>query len=350
MTTLAERADRRGVAATDPGRTPGPGRSRSRRGVLGALVLLLAAAAASVLVGSLPVPPAAVLDPSHPLHPVTEARIDRTVLGVVVGVALGVAGACLQGLTRNPLADPGILGINAGASMAMVVAMAWFGIASVPGFVLVAFLGAAAAMVLVHGVAALGRDGATPGRVTIAGAAVTAALTSLVSAVLLLDQQTMESFRYWQVGTLGGRSLAVVLDALPVLGCGLLLALASVRRLDALALGDDLAAGLGTSVVRSRLLVGLAATLLAGGATALAGPIGFVGLLVPHAGRLLAGPAHSRVLPLSAVLGAVLVLLADTAGRVVLPPSEVQVGIMTAIVGLPAFVWLLRRGHWGAVP
>jgi iron complex transport system permease protein len=219
----------------------------------------------------------------------------------------------------------------------------------VPAFVLVAFLGAAAAMLVVHGVAALGRDGATPGRVTIAGAAVTAALTSLVSAVLLLDGQTMESFRYWQVGTLGGRQLSAVADALPVLGCGLLLAAASVRRLDALALGDELATGLGTSVVRSRLLVGLAATLLAGGATALAGPIGFVGLLVPHAARLLVGPTHVRVLPLSAVLGAVLVLLADTTGRVVLPPSEMQVGIMTAIVGLPVFVWLLRRGHWGAV-
>jgi iron complex transport system permease protein len=316
-------------------------------GVVGVAAALLAAGAASVLLGSLPVPPAALLDPTHPLHPVTEARIDRTVLGVVVGVALGVAGACLQGLTRNPLADPGILGINAGAAMAMVVAMAWFGASSVPAFVLVAFAGAAAAMLLVHGVAALGRDGATPGRVTIAGAAVTAALTSLVSAVLLLDGQTMESFRYWQVGTLGGRPLSVVTDALPVLTAGLLLAAACVRRLDALALGDDVASGLGAPVVRSRLLVGLAATLLAGGATALAGPIGFVGLLVPHAARLLAGPAHARVLPLSAVLGTVLVLLADTAGRVVLPPGEMQVGIMTAIVGLPAFVGLLRRGARG---
>ncbi|ANH40030.1 putative siderophore transport system permease protein YfiZ precursor [Nocardioides dokdonensis FR1436] len=336
MTTVAE------IATTEPVREAVPGRPPSRMVPLGVVVALLVAACGSVLIGSLPVPPAAVLDGDHAQHAIAMARLDRTILGIVVGAALGAAGACLQGLTRNPLADPGILGINAGAAMAMVVAMALLGLGSVTAFVWVAFLGAAGAMVVVHGIAACGRDGATPGRLTIAGAAVTAVLTSLVSAVLLLDRRTMESFRYWQVGTLGGRQLQVVLDALPVLVLGMVLAIAASRRLDALALGDDVAAGLGASVRRSRLAIGLAATLLAGGATALAGPIGFVGLLVPHTARLVVGPAHAKVLPLSAALGAVLLLVADTLGRVVLPPSEVQVGIMTSLVGLPVFVWLLR--------
>lgn len=304
---------------------------------------LAIAAALSVFVGSLAVPPSALFDQSHPLHGVAWARVPRTVVALVAGAALGLAGACLQGLTRNPLADPGILGINAGASASMVFAMSALGVSSLSGFCWFAFLGAAVAMVVVHAIAAVGRGGATPGRLTIAGAAVTAALTSATSAALLVDRQTMESFRSWQVGTVGGRDLSILGTVLPFLAVGALLAIACARGLDALALGDDVATSLGARLVTRRLAVGAACTLLAGGATALAGPIAFAGLLVPHAARLLAGPGHLRVLPLSAGLGAALITLADTAGRVVLPPQEVQVGIMTALVGLPVFIWLLRR-------
>ena len=343
MTTYA-------TPSTDRTRDTAPGRPLGVGVFAALLVLLVVAGVCSVLLGSLSIPLDTVLHPSSPDFVVVEARWGRTLMGVAVGTALGLAGACLQGLTRNPLADPGILGINAGAAAAMIVAMAFLGINSVDGFVWFAFLGAAAAMVLVHGIAALGKEGATPGRLTIAGAAVTAALMSWTSAVLLIDRQTMESFRYWQVGSIGDGKLATLLPVLPFLLVGVVLALGSIRGLDALALGDDVAAGLGTSVVRSRLVVGLAATLLAGTATALAGPVGFVGLLVPHAARLLLGSAHARVLPASALLGAVLVLAADTVGRVVLPPTEVQVGIMTALVGLPAFAILLRRGgRWAAL-
>lgn len=301
--------------------------------------------AVSVAVGSTGFSPAALFDPGHPAHAVYEARLERTALAAAVGAALGLGGSCLQGLTRNPLADPGILGLNAGASLAMVLAISGFGISALQQYIWFAFLGAAATAVGVQAIASLGRDGASPLKLVVAGAAVTAALTSWTSAVLLLDRKTMESFRLWQVGTVGGRGLDVLGVGLPFLLAGVLLVFAGSRTLDALALGDDLAHGLGRRVSRDRLVVGLAVVLLAGTATALAGPIAFVGLVVPHAVRAVAGPGYGRVLPLSAVGGALLTVLADTVGRVVLPPTEVQVGIMAAVVGVPAFFVLLRRGR-----
>lgn len=309
--------------------------------------VLVVAVVASVLVGSRPVPPTAVFDPAHPLHPISQARVARTALGLVVGAALGVSGACLQGLTRNPLGDPGILGINAGAAFAMVLAMAGVGVSTVSGFVWFGFAGAAVAMVVVHGIAGFAPGGATPANITIAGAALTAALLSLTTAVLLTNRATMEAFRYWQVGTIGGRDLGVLAGMLPVLAVGFALALAGARVLDALALGDDLAVGLGERVLFSRLVVSTAIVLLAGAATALAGPIAFVGLVVVHTVRALVGPSYLRVIPISALGGAALIVAADTVGRVVLPPAEVQVGIMAALVGLPAFLVLLRRSRWG---
>ena len=193
-----------------------------------------------------------------------------------------------------------------------------------------------------------GRDGATPVKLAIAGAALTAALSSWTSGVLLTDRATMESFRFWQVGTVGGRSFDVLLTGLPFLALGAVIALGSFRLLNALALGDDVARGLGRHVTRDRLVLGVACVLLAGGATALAGPIAFVGLIVPHGVRAVVGGDYAKVLPFSIGCGAVLVTLADTVGRVVLPPTEVQVGIMTAVVGVPVFLWLIRRGRIGA--
>jgi iron complex transport system permease protein len=331
-----------------PARAGRPGLSLPATAV-GAAVLLGAAAVVSVLVGSTSIPWSALLDPEAVDHPVAAARLARTCVALVAGAALGLAGGCLQGLTRNPLADPGILGLNAGASFAMVVAISFLGISDLSAYLWFAFLGAALAALLVHGVASVGRGGATPVKLVVTGAAVTAALTSCISGVLLTDQATMDSFRFWQVGTVGGRGYDVLLPVLPFLGLGAVLAVAASRALDSLALGDDLAAGLGRHPARDRALAGLAVVLLAGGACALAGPIAFVGLVVPHAARIVTGPAHRRLLPLSAAYGAALVVLADTAGRVVLPPTEVQVGIMTAVVGVPVFMALVRRSRLGAL-
>ncbi|HET7352217.1 MAG TPA: iron chelate uptake ABC transporter family permease subunit [Marmoricola sp.] len=303
---------------------------------------------ASVLLGSRWIPVGTVFDTSSELHGIAAARLDRTLLGLAVGAALGLVGALMQGLTRNPLADPGILGVNAGASFAMVLALSAFGVSDLHGYLWFAFAGAAIAMVLVHAVAALGRDGATPMKIAIAGAALTAAVTSWTSGVLITDRQTMEAFRYWQVGTIGGRG-EVLLTGLPFLVVGLVLGLACARSLNALALGEDLARGLGRRVALDRVVIGVAVVLLAGGATALAGPVAFVGLIVPHAVRAVVGPDYRRVLPLSLGYGAVLVVAADVVGRLVLPPSEVQVGIMTAVIGAPFFIALVRRGRMGAL-
>jgi iron complex transport system permease protein len=327
-------------------RPPGGGRSRRPALPVSVAISVVALAGAGVLslaVGARAVPLEAVWDAGHPLHTIVEARLDRTLLGFAVGAALGLAGALMQGLTRNPLADPGILGVNAGATFAMVVGMTAFGLSGMSAYLPLAFVGAAVAATAVHAIASLGRDGATPVKLAITGAALSAGLASWTTGLLLADRKTMESFRFWQVGTVGGRGADVLLTGLPFLLVGALLALAGARLLNTLALGDDLARGLGRHTTRDRLVIGVAIVLLAGTATALAGPIAFVGLVVPHVVRSIVGPDHRRVLPFSLLGGAVLVVVADTLGRVVLPPAEVQVGIMAAVVGVPFFIALIRR-------
>lgn len=340
-----------GTSAPRPaGRVAILGRRHRDAGVaLGALLAVTCVVVLSVLIGAAAISPAALFSTADPGHAVALARVDRTLLGLAVGAALGLAGALMQGLTRNPLADPGLLGINAGACLTMAAAMSWFDVTSIDTRIWAAFVGAALAGLLVHGIASLGRDGATPVKIAVAGAAVTAALTSLTSATLLTDQATMQSFRTWQVGSVNGRGEGVLLSALPFLAVGFVLAMVGARLLDALALGDDVARGLGRRTGVDRTVIWAAVVLLTGSAVALAGPLAFVGLLVPHAARALVGPDHLRLLPLSAVGGALLVVLADTAGRVVLPPGEVQAGIMVAVVGVPFFLLLIRRGRLGAL-
>ncbi|HWJ82552.1 MAG TPA: iron ABC transporter permease [Nocardioides sp.] len=322
---------------------------RGRTAYVALGVLLVVAVPASMFLGARWVAPSDLLDAGSGGRAVIEARLPRTMLGLLVGAALALAGACLQGLTRNPLADAGLLGVNAGASFAMVLAVSVLGVTSLQSYLWFAFLGAAISALAVHAVASLGRGGATPAKLVLAGAALSTGVASWTSAVLLTDRQSFDVLRRWQVGTLGGRDWDVVGTGLPFLAAGVLLALAGARTLDTLALGDDLARGLGRRTARDRVAVGLAVVLLAGSATALAGPVAFVGLVVPHAARALVGSAYARVLPLSMGLGAALVLLADVVGRVLLPPTEVQVGIMTAVVGVPAFCWFLRRGRMAAL-
>lgn len=332
------------------------GRSVTPRWAAVALVAaVVLGAALSLLVGSRAVPVGDVwgavtaYDPTDPMQAIVAARIPRTVVALLAGGALGLAGASVQGLTRNPLADPGILGINAGAALAMVLAISVFGVTALSGYVWFALLGAAVAAFLVHAVAGLGRDGATPVKLAVAGAALAAGLSSWTTGLLLTHRQTLDVFRFWQVGTVGGRGMDVVWPVLPILAAGGLLALTGARLLNVLALGDHLARGLGRRAGLDRAVVGVAVVALCGGATALAGPLVFVGLVAPHVARLAVGSDYSRILPVSLGLGAVLVLFADIIGRVVLPPSEVQVGIMTAVVGVPVFFALIRRGRMGSL-
>ncbi|WP_423835368.1 FecCD family ABC transporter permease [Streptomyces tubbatahanensis] len=272
---------------------------------------------------------------------VHEMRLPRTLLGLLAGVALGLAGGVMQALTRNPLADPGLLGINAGAAAAVVTAISFFGVAGYTGYIGFAFLGAAAVSVLVYAVG--GGRGATPARLALAGTALNAALVSYVSAVQLMDTASLDRMRFWQVGSLARAQDATVTSALPFIVVGALIALALARPLNALALGDDAARALGSRPTRTRVAAIVAITLLCGAATAACGPIVFVGLMVPHMVRALTGPDQRWMLPYCAVLSPVLLLAADILGRVLGRPSELQVGIVTVVLGGPFFLYFVRR-------
>lgn len=316
--------------------------------VAGGVLALLTACTLSLLIGARTVDPAtawqalASFDPAVTDHVVIRARVDRTLAGVAVGAALAVAGTAMQGMTRNPLADPGILGLNAGASAAVVLGIFVLSISRVVEFMAFAFAGAALGTVAVYAVASLGRDGATPVKLALAGAALTAGLGSLVNALVLLDQESLDRLRFWQVGTLGARSLVDVATVGVFMLIGVVIVLAATGTLNALALGDDAAVGLGVHVARARIVLGIAIILLCGAAVALAGPIGFLGLVVPHAARLVVGGDYRRVVPLALLMGPVLILVADVVGRVIAPPAEVQVGVMTALIGVPVFIALIR--------
>jgi len=279
---------------------------------------------------------------------VVDLRGPRTVIGLVAGAALGLAGALMQGVTRNPLADPGILGVNAGASLLVIVAIAVFGVSSASGYVWFAFIGAALATVLVYLVGS-GRGGATPLSLTLAGAAVTAMLTAVITLVLLTDLDTLSQFRFWQVGSLTGRDLATVATVAPFIAVGAVLALVLGPRLNVLALGDDLATGLGQSVTVTRIAAAIAVVLLCGGATAIAGPITFVGLVVPHIARRMVGPDYRWILGYSLLLGPILLLVADIVGRIVVRPAELEAGMLVAAIGAPVLVALVRRSRVSAL-
>lgn len=318
--------------------------------VLGlALLGVVAVGTASFALGARPVPWPTVLEawtsyvPGDGDHAVVRSRAPRTVIGLVVGGALGLAGAAMQGVTRNPLADPGILGVNAGAALAVVTGIQVFGVTDLSGYVWFALAGAGVAALVVYGVASLGREGATPVKLALAGAAVGAGLFSLLNAMLVASAATWDSYRFWAVGALTGRDWPQLSAAAPFLAVGAVITSVTGRILNGLALGDDLARGLGQRVGLGRAITALGAVLLCGAGTALVGPIAFVGLVVPHVARVLVGADYRRVLPLSMLLGAMLLLGADVVGRVVQPPGEVPAGLLTALLGAPVFVWLVRR-------
>lgn len=270
-------------------------------------------------------------------------RIPRTLLGLLAGAALGLAGAVMQGVTRNPLADPGILGVNMGASLAVVVGVAWFNIASAAAYIWTAVFGAACAAIFVYVIGSLGRGGATPLKLALAGAATSVAFSSMVLAVVLPRNDIAGGIRSWQIGGVGGATFERILPVLPFLAAGFAVSLLSARKLNSLALGDETAAGLGERVAAARAVAALGAILLCGATTAICGPIGFIGLIVPHLCRVLVGVDHRWLLPFSALSGACLLLTADVVGRIIARPAELDVGIVTALVGAPFFIWIVRR-------
>ena len=270
-------------------------------------------------------------------------RLPRTVLALLVGSALSVSGMTMQAITRNPLAEPGILGVSSGAALAVVIGVAFLGISDPYAYMALAVAGAAAAALVVYLVGSLGRGGASPLKLALAGAAMTAAFGSLVNAILLPRVDVMSSFRFWQVGGVGGASWDRIVVVLPFIAAGLLICALSARGMNMLALGDDLAAGLGAGVSRTRVVAAVGAVLLCGVATSIAGPIAFVGLVVPHVGRLLVGSDHRWLLPFATLGGAALLIAADVVGRVIARPEELEVGIVTAVIGAPVLIWVVRR-------
>ncbi|MGL5819278.1 MAG: FecCD family ABC transporter permease [Phycicoccus sp.] len=326
------------------------GPARRLGGLALAAAVLGLVALASLAFGAKPIPLGTVVaaltapDTGLPDHVVvTELRVPRTVVGLAVGMALGLSGAVMQGLTRNPLADPGLLGVSGGASLAVVLAVFLLGVRSPAGYVWFAFAGAAVASVVVYALGSLGPGGASPVKLALAGAALSALLASLTSAVLLLDVSTLDAYRFWAVGSISGQELDVVGALAPFLVGGAILALLRGRSLNSLALGDDAARALGVRLGRARALAAVAVVLLVGSATAAAGPVAFVGLVVPHVARAVVGPDYRWILAWSLVLAPVLLLAADVLGRVVARPGEIQVGIVTALLGAPFFIALVRR-------
>ena len=318
-------------------------------GLLVVLALLAIVTVLSVMVGSRDLPLSTVwnaltgADTGRDAQVVTTLRIPRTVMGLLVGAALGVAGALIQAVTRNPLADPGILGVNAGSAFAVAMGVGLLGVTAPSGYVWFAFGGALVTTVVVYLIGSIGRGSVSPAQLTLAGVALGAVLSGITSALLLADQETFSVIRAWEAGSFADRGGEVISATAPFLVVGLVIALALGPALNAVALGDDLAHALGAKVLRTRVLSLLAITLLAGSATAMAGPVAFVGLMIPHIARWIVGPDQRWVIAYAVLLAPVLTVAADVLGRVILPTGEMQVGIVTAFLGAPVLVLLVRR-------
>ncbi|MGE6783851.1 FecCD family ABC transporter permease [Ensifer adhaerens] len=318
--------------------------------LLGALGVLVVVLAASILTGPRSIDLATGIqafvayDATNVDHVVVRAyRVPRMLLGLLCGSAFGVAGALIQAMTRNPLADPGLLGVNAGAAFFVTLAVGVFGWHSISAYMWFALFGAIVVATLVHTIGTAGRGGAEPARLILAGVALSAVLGGLGMSISLIDPTTFNGMRHWAIGSIGGRDMTVVLTAAPVILLGLVLAVAVAGSLNSIALGDDLAQAFGTRLAHLRIGVVVAVTLLAGGATAAAGPITFVGLMVPHAVRLLTGPDQRWIIAFTIVLSPILLLGADLAGRFILYPDELEAGILTACIGAPVLILLARR-------
>lgn len=314
-----------------------------------ALLVLLLMVLLSLMVGARALPPATVVaalvdfDGSDVQAIVRDSRLPRTIVGLVVGPALGVCGALIQAFTRNPLADPGILGVNAGATFAVTMGVGLLGVRVPNAYVWFALGGALVVTLVVYLIGAVGRGGPSPGRMTLAGVAIGAVLSGATSIVMLKNMEVFSTLRLWGLGSLGGRDESAIALIAPFIAVGLVIAVLVARPLNAIALGDDLGRTLGAGLVKTRIVSIVAVTVLAGGATALAGPIAFIGLMVPHAVRWFTGPDHRWIIAYSAVVAPSMLLLSDVIGRIVLPSGELQVSIVTAVIGAPVLIALARR-------
>ncbi|MBD9390629.1 iron chelate uptake ABC transporter family permease subunit [Agrobacterium sp. AGB01] len=314
------------------------------------LIVLTSLCFASLLVGARAVPRATAMDAlwfydaSSAEHTVIhDYRLPRTLLGLLCGAAFGVSGALIQAATRNPLADPGILGVNAGAAFFVTLAVGLFGFHSIDAYLWFAFAGAIIVTLAIYALGAAGRDGATPVRLVLSGVAIAAVLGGISSAITLLDPSAYDAMRMWSIGSIAGRDMGVVAAVAPFIGAGVLIALIAARPLNAVSMGDDLARSLGVNILQARILTLIAVTLLAGAGTAAGGPIGFVGLMVPHVVRWFVGPDQRWIIPLTMIYAPALLLSADIAGRLILYPGELEAGIVTAFIGAPVLILLARR-------
>ncbi|CAM5522930.1 Iron ABC transporter permease OS=Streptomyces aurantiogriseus OX=66870 GN=GCM10010251_46730 PE=3 SV=1 [Streptomyces aurantiogriseus] len=277
---------------------------------------------------------------------VQTVRVPRTVLGIVAGIALGVGGALIQGYTRNPIADTGLLGVNSGASFAVVSVIAVFGFSNPFQYVWFAFLGAAVAGVVVFGLASIGRGAGNPLTLALAGQGVTVFLAAMTTAVSLSDKAALNALRFWNAGSLVGVGFDVIWPVTAFIAAGLVLALITLPSLNLLNLGDDVARALGVNIALSRTIGITAITLLAGAATAACGPIAFLGLMVAHVARYLTGPDYRWLVPYAGLLGAIVLLVCDIVGRLVVRPGELDAGVLVALLGAPFFAALVWRGKF----
>ena len=316
--------------------------------LLGFLMLLLICVVFSITLGAAEIPIDQILtsfvsfDGSYQHLVIQTVRLPRSLIAILVGAALAVSGALMQGLTRNPLADPGILGIESGAALTVVVTIFVFGTSSVGILTIAAFLGAGITAILVYFLGSLGKGGATPLNLTVAGAALTALISSITTGILIISQRTLEEIRFWLAGSLAGRDANILFWSLPFVTIGLVIAFALGRQITTMSLGDDVAKGLGQKTAWIKIVTAISVVLLAGSSVALAGPIGFIGLVVPHIVRFFIKTDYRWILPYSAVVGATLLLVADITARVLLKPQELPVGVMTTLVGAPFFIYLAK--------
>jgi iron complex transport system permease protein len=274
-------------------------------------------------------------------------RLPRALIAASDGASLAIAGTLMQTLTKNPLASPGTFGINAGAGFAVVIAVSFFSIVSLQAFTWLAFLGAAVAAISVYFIGSVGREGLTPMKLTLAGAAMTAMFSSFTQGLLVIDEAALEQVLFWLAGSVSGRKLESLTAVIPYLTVGWIGAILLASKMNVLAMGEDVAKGLGLNTGVVKIGIGLVVVLLAGGAVAVSGPIGFIGIVIPHITRSIVGIDHRWVIPFSGLLGSILLLAADISARYILMPQEIPVGVMTAMIGTPFFIYIARKGFNG---
>lgn len=328
--------------------------SRKEFKIIGLLIgmgILALAFGLSMSLGQVKTPIKAVIESFTNYNPnstehiiITTTRISRSSIAMVIGAGLAVAGALMQALTRNPLASPSIFGINSGALFFVVFGTVFFSINSLVKLMWIAFLGASIAAVMVFLLGSLGKDSLSPIKIVLAGAAITAFFTSFTQGLLVIDEQSLEGVLFWIGGSVSGRSLDMLLPILPFMGGAGIMALLLSNSINILTSGEDIAKGLGQKVLLVKTLMGIVIVILAGGSVAVGGSIGFIGLIVPHLVRSIVGIDYRWIIPYCAVVGGTLLLLADVIARLVIIPEEMPIGVMTAIIGVPFFIYIARRG------